>query len=164
MARRARTIGWVAIAAVVAALLTFGGLRDRGPRSDQERIDAIAKTIKCPICNGESVFVSRVSAATNIRNEIARRVSEGRTDDEIRAVIEQQFPGSQLVPPATGFSSLIWVLPVVGGVLAAFGLVVVFRRWRVTAAPVSDDDRALVAAALAAEASSSSPAGSGVEP
>lgn len=147
-----RRIGWIAAIAVLAAALVIGGLRDRGPRSNRERADAIAKTIKCPICNGESVFVSRVAVAGSIRDEIARRIGEGRTDDEVRALVERGYPGSQLVPPASGFSSLIWVLPVFAVVVSLFGLASAFRRWRTTAAaPVTDDDRALVAAALAAE-------------
>ena len=50
-------------------------------------------------------------------------------------------------------NALLWVLPVMVLVAGVGGLVVVFHRWRAqaaaTAAP-TDDDRALVAAALAA--------------
>jgi len=152
MVTRARRLGWVVVIAAVVTALVIGGLRDRGARTDRERADAIAKTIKCPICNGESVFVSRVAVAGSIRDEIARRIGEGRTDDEVRAIVEKAYPGSQLVPPASGFSSLIWVLPVFAVVVSLFALASAFRRWRTTgAAPVTDDDRALVASALAAE-------------
>ena len=65
------------------------------------------------------------------REEIARQVRSGRTDNEVRAAISQQYPDAvQLRPPASGASSLIWVLPVF--VLVAFtaGLVTIFRRGR----------------------------------
>ena len=142
---------WVALLVVLATALTFGALRDRGPRTDRERVDAIARTIKCPVCSGESVAQSRVPIAASIREEIARRVAEGKSDDEIHALIERGFPGSQLIPPSSGFASLIWVLPIVAMVLALFGLGAVFRRWRSRPmVAATDEDRALVATAMAA--------------
>ncbi len=56
------------------------------------------------------------------------------------------------MPKATGFESLVWVLPMAALVCAAVGLFFAFRRWRSNVDAVPDDaDRELVAAALAAE-------------
>jgi cytochrome c-type biogenesis protein CcmH len=139
--------GWLAMAVVLAAFLTVGFTRSDGPRTNQERVDAIAKTIKCPVCRSESVFDSQADASQNIRDEIARQVAAGRTDDQIRAYINDRFKdqGLLLVPSKTGVDSLVWVLPVVALVLALFGLAVAFRRWRLAPATVvTDEDRALV--------------------
>jgi cytochrome c-type biogenesis protein CcmH len=142
--------GWLLMAAVLAAALTIGVTRAGGPRTNEERVEAIAKTIKCPVCRSESVFDSKADASQNIRDEIARQVSAGRTDDQIRAFINDRFQdqGLLLVPPKSGVDSLVWVLPVVALVLAAGGLAVAFRRWRMAPDTVpTDDDRALVDAA-----------------
>jgi cytochrome c-type biogenesis protein CcmH len=142
--------GWLLMAVVLAAALTIGVTRAGGPRSNEERVEAIAKTIKCPVCRSESVFDSKADASQNIRDEIARQVSAGRTDDQIRAFINDRFQdqGLLLVPPKSGVDSLVWVLPVVALVLAGGGLVVAFRRWRLAPDTVpTDDDRALVDAA-----------------
>ena len=142
--------GWLAMAVVLAAFLTVGFTRSGGPRTNQERVDAIAKTIKCPVCRSESVFDSKADASQNIRDEIARQVAAGRSDDQIRAFINARFQdqGLLLVPPTSGVDSLVWVLPVVALVLAAGGLVVAFRKWRLAPDTVpTDDDRALVDAA-----------------
>jgi cytochrome c-type biogenesis protein CcmH len=56
-----------------------------------------------------------------------------------------------LVPKATGFDALIWVLPTVAFVLGVAGLAVAFRRWKLQAdanVDPTDADRDLVAAAL----------------
>jgi cytochrome c-type biogenesis protein CcmH len=135
------------MAIVLAAFLTVGFTRSDGPRTNQERVDAIAKTIKCPVCRSESVFDSQADASQNIRDEIARQVAAGRTDDQIRAYINDRFKdqGLLLVPSKTGVDSLVWVLPVVALVLALFGLGMAFRRWRLSPATVvTDEDRALV--------------------
>src|SRR5205823_9223966 len=74
--------GWLLMAVVVAAALTIGVTRAGGPRTNEERVEAIAKTIKCPVCRSESVFDSKADASQNIRDEIARQVAAGRTDDQ----------------------------------------------------------------------------------
>jgi len=141
---------WLVMAVVVAAALTIGVTRAGGPRTNEERVEAIAKTIKCPVCRSESVFDSKADASQNIRDEIARQVAAGRSDDQIRAFINARFQdqGLLLVPPKSGVDSLVWVLPVVALVPAAGGLVVAFRKWRLAPDTVpTDDDRALVDAA-----------------
>ena len=141
---------WLALGAIAAALVAVGSLRDAGPRNNSERIDAVARTLKCPACIGESVYESRVAAAVIIREEIARLVAAGQTDAAIRDRIEEKYPGSELLPPAEGANLVLWVLPVVVLVLGLGGVALAFRRWRAQAGAAGepdDDDRALVAAA-----------------
>lgn len=146
---------WLLLATLAAAFLAVGASRGTGPTNNTERIDAIAKTLKCPACVGESVYESRVAVAINIREEIARQVAAGATDGDIRARIERQFPGSELVPPAEGANLVLWVAPVVALVLGLGGVALAFRRWRAQAGAAGDpddEDRELVEAALRAEA------------
>ena len=141
---------WILMLLLTVGLLAFGTLRDRGPLTQQGRIDAISKQLACPTCNGESIYVSRAPAAEAIRNEIAREVASGQnSDDQIVAVIESSFPGSVLLPRTDGVESLIWILPVVAmvGGLCVLGLV--FRRWKnASLAHASDEDFAIVEAAF----------------
>jgi cytochrome c-type biogenesis protein CcmH len=144
--------GWVLLLFVVAGLLAFGSTRDAGARTPEERVEEIAKRLACPVCDGESVYESANPASAAIRQEIKAQVTGGvATDDDIVAYIVQQFGAqTQLVPKATGFESLVWVLPAVAFVCAGVGLFFAFRRWRTNADTVPDDaDRALVEAALA---------------
>jgi len=143
-------LSWSLMAAIAAVLLAFGATRSSGPSTQEERIDSISKRLACPTCNGESIYVSRASAAESIRNEIARQVAAGqRADDEIVAYIESRFPGSLLLPPAEGVDSLVWILPVVALVCGFGGLVVVFRKWQREGEVRADpDDAGIVAAAL----------------
>ena len=94
---------WILMLLLTVGLLAFGTLRDRGPLTQQGRIDAISQQLACPTCNGESIYVSRAPAAEAIRNEIAREVAAGQnSDDQIVAVIEKSFPGSVLLPRTDG--------------------------------------------------------------
>ena len=145
---------WIVLAAIASALLLLGGLRDTGPRSQQDRIDAITSRLACPTCQGESVYVSRASAAEAIRAEVARQVGSGlRTDDETIAYIEQRFGGQVLLlPRSTGIDSLVWVLPIAALICGAAALGVVFRKWRTADdGDPSAEDSALVDAAMASK-------------
>ena len=146
--------GWVLLVFVVAGCLAYGVTRDAGARTPEERVEEISKQLACPICNGETVYESRNTASASIRAEIKNQVSAtDASDDAIIAYIVQQFGAkTQLLPRASGFESLVWVIPGVALVCAGVGLFVSFRKWRTNVDTVpDDDDRARVDAALAAE-------------
>ncbi len=143
---------WMLMGLIVVALLTVGSTRDTGPLTQSDRIDSITKHIACPTCDGESVFVSRASAAEAIRNQVARDVSAGTmTDDEIIGSIANTFNGKVLlVPRATGIDSLVWILPIAVLICAVAGLWAAFRRWRRdNSGEASSEDVALVEKLLA---------------
>jgi cytochrome c-type biogenesis protein CcmH/NrfF len=127
-----KRVGWAAILVISAVLLTIGASRDRGAATTPERVRAIAATTKCPVCVGESVGQSNAPASLVIKEEIARLVSAGRSDDQVRADIARSYPDAiQLTPPATGAGSIVWILPVVLLIAVSARLFVVFRREQV---------------------------------
>lgn len=138
---------WVLMGILTVSLLTIGATRDSGSQTQGDRIDAITKRIACPTCDGESVYVSRATAAEAIRKQVARDVAAGKlTDNEIIGTIAESFNAQVLlVPRATGLDSLVWVLPIAVLVCAVAGLAVAFRRWRSqNQSDATDDDFALV--------------------
>ena len=148
--------GWLLLIFVIAGFLAVGATRSTGPESQDDRVDAIARRVACPICDGESVFESQNNASQAIRNQVQQLVADNDLSDaEIIAFIETRY-GAQvlLVPKASGFDTLVWVLPAVAFVCGVAALVVVFRRWKREAGDVrepTDDDRMLVEAALLAD-------------
>ena len=149
--RNRRRVLWMFMAMVVLALMIFGSAASTGSRTNAERIDEIAKEIRCKACPGESVYESRVPFAENIKNEIARGIGAGLSDAAIKAkLLAEQGEEILQLPQAKGANSLLWVLPVLVVMCGGAGLGLTFRRWRSEASMVpSDQDRALVAAAAA---------------
>lgn len=144
-------MGYVVMAVIAVTCLAIGTVRTTGPYTTEDRINAVAKTIKCPTCQGESVADSNASTSREIRDDIAARLQRGESPDQIRAFYADAY-GDQilLTPSASGVTSLVWVLPVLALVGAGAGLVVAFRRWRgPAAARATDADRELVERALA---------------
>lgn len=143
---------WMLMAVLFVALLSVGTTRDKGPLTQSDRIDAITQRIACPTCDGESVYVSRASAAESIRRQVARDVAAGtKTDDQIIGSIADTFKAQVLlVPRATGIDSLVWVLPIAVFVSAVAGLWSAFRRWKKASyGEATADDVALVQQLLA---------------
>ena len=146
--------GWVVLAFVVVGFLAVGTTRDTGPRTPDERIEAISKRLACPVCQGESVYESRNPASNQIREAIRQGVDEGGlTDEQIIQRIASAYDGEELlVPTASGVDALAWALPATAFVLGATGLVLAFRRWRRAAEMLGDAtpaDYELVAVAMA---------------
>lgn len=152
-ARAKRWPGWLLLLFVVVGLLAFGATRDTGPRTDDDRIEAIAKRLACPVCDGESVYESRNPNSNRIRAAIREGVRDGElTDEQIIDQIATAYQGEELlVPRATGVEALAWALPATAFVVGVAGLTIAFRRWQRASrrlGPATDDDYALVAAAL----------------
>jgi cytochrome c-type biogenesis protein CcmH len=146
--------GWVLLFLVVACFLAYGTAKDAGPLTPEERVEEITKHIACPVCDGETVYESANPASAAIRAEVKAQVAAGlRSDDEIVAYVVQQFgEQTQLLPKASGFDALVWMLPAAALVCAGVGLFFAFRRWKRNADAIpDDDDRAMVEKALAAE-------------
>ena len=121
---------WVVLLVVVAGALVVG-TQTSGAKTDSERVQSIAKSVRCPTCRGQSVADSDAPAAANVRKDIERRVADGQSDDDIRSALAARFgDGILLTPPRSGVAGLVWVLPVVAVVAAAAGLTLAFRRWR----------------------------------
>ena len=145
---------WMALALVLVVALGVGLTHDTEPPTNAERLTAVAKTIRCPYCSGESVAESDAAVSQEIRLDIAKRLQAGQTDDQIRSALADQYGDFVLLTPsATGVTSIVWILPVVVLVVAIAGLAAAFRRWKLRSdVHATAADRALVDRALAGEA------------
>jgi len=146
---------WLAMAVVVVVALAVGAAGDKAPRTEAERVRAIASELRCPTCRGLSAEDSDAKAAQAVREEVRARVRRGESDEAIRAYLVSRYGKDILLrPEARGVAGLVWALPVTGGIFALAGLGVAFRRWRSLGdeEPVSAADRALVEEALVEEA------------
>jgi cytochrome c-type biogenesis protein CcmH len=152
--RAKRWPGWVVLLIAVVALLAVGATRDTGPRTPDERVEAISKRLACPVCQGESVYESRNPASVQIREAVKQGVADGvKSDEQIIQDIVVAYDGEELlVPTASGIEALAWALPAAALVIGVTGLTLAFRRWQASARSLgdaTDDDYALVAEALA---------------
>ncbi|MEX1217040.1 MAG: cytochrome c-type biogenesis protein [Acidimicrobiales bacterium] len=141
---------WIALCVVAVTVLSVASFGARSAPTAQDRVSEISRTIKCPVCAGESVAESNVPASQEIRRQIAEQVQKGETDDEVRSFYSAKYgQGILLTPSASGINALVWILPVVAFAIGIAFLAIVFRRWSLMPPErASDEDRELVSSAL----------------
>ena len=142
---------WIAIAVIVVACLVLGTLGQQEP-TPAERAQHLAETIRCPSCRGQSSASSDTPSSQAVRALIRERIAAGDSNEEIRDYVASRYGREVLLDPSgSGFGAWVWALPVILVVVAVAGLVIRFRGYRSTPEHATDEDRALVAAALANE-------------
>jgi cytochrome c-type biogenesis protein CcmH len=135
----------IAIAVALIAVLAAVGWSARPQAETQaERVDRITSELRCVVCQGLSVRDSPSESARQMRDIVAQRVAEGRTDDQIRDEFRASY-GDWVVlsPPLASWTGLVWLVPIVA-LLA--GLAVAWRRLRAPPSTLSEPNPAEVAA------------------
>jgi cytochrome c-type biogenesis protein CcmH len=127
-------------AVLVVALVVGTGVLHSSPPTAAQRAASIDSDIRCPSCEDLSVATSSAPTAVTVRTTVRQLVGQGRTDQQIEQYLTARY-GTSIVldPPASGWSLLVWVLPLAGGAVAVAGLAVVLvrRRASVDAVPVT---------------------------
>ncbi len=102
----------LAIGVVVATLaILLSSLVISQPGSG-DRAQLIGASIKCPVCQGESIADSPANMAVDMMALVEQRVSEGATNQEIIDELLDSFTGAVLLdPPASGATLLLWIVP-----------------------------------------------------
>ena len=121
MSDRAKNLIFGAIGAL-ALMVIVVGLTQGGTTAptDAERVDALASSIKCPFCNGESLSESQSSVAAEYRVIIAQRVADGATDDEVIDEFVANFGDSYILDTSTSrWSLVLWIVPILAIVAGA---------------------------------------------
>jgi cytochrome c-type biogenesis protein CcmH len=83
----------------------------------------VASLLRCPVCQGTSVWDSPATMAVNMKRQVRALVAAGFSRDQILRYFQSSYGDFVLLsPPTNGVSLLVWVLPPV--VLIAGGFMV----------------------------------------
>jgi cytochrome c-type biogenesis protein CcmH len=105
----------------------------------QARYEEIISEVRCLQCQNESLKDSNAFLAVDLRREIRRLLSEGKSNAEVYDFLVQRYGEFALYRPRmSGKTLFLWLAPLL---LIAAGGVVAFRVVRARMAlPVADDD------------------------
>lgn len=128
MNRFTLAIGACALALIATVLWVLFVPSKQPPFKD--RVDAVASTLRCPVCESLSVKDSTADVAQEMRAQIEVGMRAGRTPEEIKASFVEAYGESVLLSPEPrGINLFAWLVPVAalsgGGALA----IVIIRRW-----------------------------------
>ena len=115
------------------------------------RTEAISKTLRCVVCQNQSIYDSNAPLAEDMRRLVRKRVEAGDSDDEAREYLRNLYGDYVLMsPPLQMNTILLWAGP---AVLVLLGGIWFMTRLRAApaemAAELTDEDRARIAEALA---------------
>ena len=104
----------------------------------QARYEHIIEEVRCLKCQNQSIKDSNAFLAGDLRREIRRMLSEGKTDDEIYDFLVARYGEFALYRPRmSGKTLVLWIAPIL--LLLAGGLVLVNILRRRMAMPVEGD-------------------------
>ena len=114
------------------------------PEPNYDRINDIAENLNCPTCTGINLADCRTLTCEQWRDKIGELVDEGYTNQEVLDYFSTQY-GTQVLqePPRSGFTLILWVLPIIALVAGGAWLIYTMRGWSrqepapATAEPVS---------------------------
>src|SRR5690606_15391753 len=99
----------------------------------------------CPVCVSESVADSNAQLAQQMREMIQQQLEQGRSEAEIFSYFTNRYGDwIMLDPPKRGIHLIVWILPVVAGLLGLAVVIVLMRRWLASARrPIEVDPASL---------------------
>ncbi len=151
-----RWLGWIAIGWLLilcaVALVAYGRATPTASLSD--RTLAVARELRCPVCQGESVADSESGIARGMRSIIRTKLAQGQSTDAIKRFFADRYGNKILLsPPASGIGGVAWIAPpllIAGGLGLLLILVLDWRaRSRMANSPRNDGYLQRVRAELA---------------
>lgn len=104
----------------------------------QLRYQVFVEELRCPKCQNQNLSGSNSPIAADLRRELHRLLSEGKSDDEIVDFMVTRYGDFVLYrPPVNRHTAVLWSFPVVVLALGLLVVVLLIRR-RKRAAPEDD--------------------------
>jgi cytochrome c-type biogenesis protein CcmH len=118
---------------LAASLLTVNAVNAQegqpGIPTDNE-VNAVAKKLYCPVCPNTPLDVCETQACKDWRAQIRDQLSQGWSEQRIVDYFVQQY-GERVLgePQRSGFTSMVWVLPLIVVLLGLLIVWQVLRSW-----------------------------------
>jgi cytochrome c-type biogenesis protein CcmH len=126
----------ISILSVLCAGFAFAELRNEDPI--EPRVKSIAQQLRCPVCQGETIYDSHSTVANQLKDLIREQITTGKSDDDIRTFFVARYGDFILMEPQKrGANLIIWAFPVIALLLGSLALFQLLRRRRANVVPTS---------------------------
>ncbi len=123
---------WLWIVLPLGLALFFVAVAEaQGEAPTDDQVNAVAKKLYCPVCPNTPLDVCATKACQDWRAQIRDQLAAGWSEAEIIDYFVAQYGERVLAEPERrGFTSLIWILPMIAAAAGLIGLVAVVRQWK----------------------------------
>jgi cytochrome c-type biogenesis protein CcmH len=123
----------VAILVVALMLPVIGSAIDQGRAFDdpelQQRYEKIISEVRCLKCQNQTIKDSNAFLAADLRREIRRLLSEGKTDTEVYDFLVLRYGEFALYrPKMSGKTLVLWLAPFILLLVGGFVIIRVMRE------------------------------------
>ena len=122
--------------------------------TQEARAQALHQSLRCVVCQNESIAESDAVLAADLRQVVRERVAAGDSDEQVRAFMVARYGDFVLLkPPFEGATWLLWLGPFAVVLIGGLAVAAYLRSRRRTpeAQPLSPDEQARLDAILAEE-------------
>ncbi len=116
----------------------------------EARARALSKTLRCMVCQNQSIDDSNAPLARDLRLLLRERIAAGESDDQVREFLVSRYGEFVLLqPPLNRETVILWALPFVAVALGGITFLLAARRKdRMAASPLSAEEKERLARLL----------------
>lgn len=94
-------------------------------------VNRVAKKLYCPVCPNTPLDVCTTQACKDWRGQIREQLSAGWSDQQVTGYFVQQYGERVLAEPERGgFTSLVWMLPILVVLIGLILVWLILKSWR----------------------------------
>jgi cytochrome c-type biogenesis protein CcmH len=121
----------LAVLTIAASFFAVAVVYAQAADPADDEVNAIAKQLYCPVCPNTPLDVCETQACKDWRAQIRDQLAAGWSEERIIDYFVTQYGERVLAEPGRkGFTSLVWVLPVIAVLLGLAVVWQVLRSWR----------------------------------
>jgi len=95
---------------------------------EEKRAQALFLEVRCPVCAGQVIESSDSEVSLELRKLIRKKIVEGKSNDEIKSYLTNQFGDDIITSPQVNSSTIfLWLIPLI---VASLGVVMLFKFQR----------------------------------
>jgi len=119
------------LAASLLMVMIVNAQDGQPPIPTDDEVNAVAKKLYCPVCPNTPLDVCETQACKDWREQIRDQLAAGWSEQQIMDYFIQQY-GERVLgePQRSGFTSMVWVLPLIAVLLGIVIVWQVLRSWR----------------------------------
>ena len=115
----------------------------------EARARALSQTLRCMVCQNESIDESHAPLARDLRLLVRERIRKGDSDAEVREFLVARYGEFILLEPRLSPRTwLLWSIPLLVLIAGIGGMILALRRRAPAAAPLSEEEKRRLSALL----------------
>ncbi len=120
----------VILASLYAVTLVYAQSGTNGYPTDDD-VNRVAKKLYCPVCPNTPLDVCETQACQDWRAQIHDQLASGMTEQQVIDYFVAQYGERVLAEPQRrGFTSLVWLFPVIAVLLGLWVTCEILKGWR----------------------------------